>query len=534
LYNRRYPEMLLALLKRLYRSGAPPDGASLTHAARAKACIARREYARAAEELAAAAALEPGNPAWPAAEADCRARAGDLHGAARRLEAALALEPRAAQLWTKLGYARWELALVDEAIDAYRRAVDCVPGTEPAAGNLLFALLHRMESPAQYLVEAKRWARCALPPGAPAAPFANAAEPERRLRVGYVSADFRTHAMSPFIESLLASHDTTRFELVCYDATAQGDKVSARLRGYGAAWRAVGALDDAQFAARVREDRVDLLVDLSGHTAGNRLRAFARRMAPVQVCGHGYPATTGLASFDWRLTDARNDPPGTDAYYTERLYRLPEFCCSYRPAAAAPEPRRPGEPFTFGSLNNVRKLTQRMVTNWGRLLQQVPDARLLVAGTPEGPARERIAQWLAAAGADPQRVQFEGWLPREQYTALHSRIDVALDTYPYNGSTTTFEALFHGVPVVTLSGETLVSRLGRATLELLGDARWVAADDSGYVAVAAGLAARRGTLAAERHGLQQRMRQSLLLDEPGYVARVESAYRDMWRQWCRA
>jgi predicted O-linked N-acetylglucosamine transferase (SPINDLY family) len=282
----------------------------------------------------------------------------------------------------------------------------------------------------------------------------------------------------------------------------------------------------------VGDDGVDILVDLSGHTGGNRLRAFARRLAPLQLCGHGYPATTGLESFDWRLTDALNDPPGVDAYYTERLYRLPGFCCSYRPASDAPLPRQPGGVFTFGSLNNVRKITPRMVALWARILQRVPSARLLIAGTPPGAARERISAGLGSAGVALQRVDFESWLQRAEYAALHGRIDVALDTYPYNGSTTTFEALWHGLPLVTLSGPTLVSRLGRGALEALGESRFWADNDEDYVAVAVELADRAEELPALRRSLHDRMRASTILDERGYVARVEDAYRDMWRQWC--
>jgi predicted O-linked N-acetylglucosamine transferase (SPINDLY family) len=516
------------VLRELLRRLRPAAG---KHAELARALIARQEYAAAAEELGLAARLEPDNASWPAAQADCHARAGDLQSAARCLETALGLAPREPMLWTKLGYARWELALVDEAIAAYRHAVACDPRAEPAGGNLLFALLHRSESPAEGLAEAKRWAQCAAPAPAAAA-FANSPDPDRRLRIGYVSADLRNHAMAPFIEAILAWRDAERFDVACYDGTAHPDEVSTRLQGYGALWRPIGKLDDAAFEAQVRSDAIDILVDLSGHTGGNRLRAFARRLAPVQVCNHGYPATTGLACFDWRLTDARNDPPGAEAFYTEPLYRLPEFSFCYQPAAAAPVPRAGGGPLTFASLNNVRKITPRMVDLWARILLKTPGARLLIAGTPPGPARERIVAQLARAGVGPQRLELHGWLPQAAYAALHGRIDIALDTYPYNGSTTSFEALFHGVPVVTLSGPVFVSRHGRATLEVLGESRLAAESDEGYVAAALQLA--REDLGALRGSLHERMKRSPMLDGRGYASRVETAYRDMWRRWSRA
>jgi protein O-GlcNAc transferase len=504
------------------------------HALRAKALIARREYALAAEELGLLARLEPGNAAWPAAQADCHGRAGDMEGAARCLEAALALAPRETKLWTKLGYARWELALVDDAIAAYRHAVECEPAAEPAGGNLLFALLHRLESPAEYLREARRWAKFALPhDGTPATSFPNTREPERSLRIGYVSADIRNHAMAPFIEAMLAWHDAARFELVCYDGTPQADEVSARLRGYAAHWRPAAKLDDAAFAALVQADEIDILVDLSGHTAGNRLRAFARRLAPLQVCNHGYPATTGLECFDWRLTDAANDPPeSADAYYSEPLYRLDGFSFCYRPAASSAVPRHAGGGFTFASLNNVRKITPRMVALWAKILQRVPAAGLLIAGTPPGPARERILAQLTSAGIAPHRVAVHGWLAQERYAALHGSIDVALDTYPYNGSTTTFEALYHGVPVITLAGAVFVSRHGRATLEALREARFVAVTEDDYVAAATHIHDSWQGLPALRRELHARMLASPMLDARGYTARLELAYRDMWRQWC--
>lgn len=524
--------MLLPFLKRV-RSMAWRSRTQY-RAALAKAHIAKQEYSLAAEQLAALAELEPQNAAWPAAQADCHARAGDMKGAARSLEAALALAPQQVQLWTKLGYARWELALVDEAIAAYRRAIECDPRTEPAGGNLLFALLHRSESPAECLREAKRWATFAVPrDSTAAAPFTRVADPERRLRVGYVSADFRTHAMSSFIEALLAWHDTERFELVCYDGTSRSDRVSALLQEYDALWRPTGTLDDAAFASQVRADRIDVLVDLSGHTAGNRLRALGRRLAPVQVCGPGYPGTTGLESFDWRVTDALNDPPDSaDAYYTEPLYRLPDFCWNYRPATPSPVPREPGGELMFGSLNNVRKITPRMVALWAQILRRVPRARLLIAGTPLGPARDRIVSQLTGAGVAEERLDLQAWLSQDEYVALHGKVDIALDTYPYNGSTTTFEALYHGVPVITLAGPVFVSRHGRATLEALGEARFAADSDEGYVALAAKLAGRPEQLPALRRELHNRMRASVILDERGYVARLENAYREMWRQWC--
>jgi predicted O-linked N-acetylglucosamine transferase (SPINDLY family) len=307
------------------------------------------------------------------------------------------------------------------------------------------------------------------------------------------------------------------------------------LRGYGALWRRTGAHDDASFASLVRGDRIDILVDLSGHTGGNRLRAFARRPAPVQICNMGYPGTTGLDCFDWRLTDARNDPPGSaDPFYTERLWRLPEFSFCYRPSAASALARNPRGPFTFASLNNVRKITPRMLRVWGELLQRVPHARLLIAGTPAGPARERIVNRLRAQGIAPERLELHGWLPPDQYGALHELIDVALDTYPYNGSTTTFEALFHGVPVVSLAGPVFVSRHGRAALETLGKERWSAEDDEGYIAAAVELASQPRALPALRRALQERMSRSAILDARGYVQRLEAAYRAMWRERCGA
>ena len=522
-----------AFLRRMRRRSAPAAGVVEQHAALARQHIARREYLRACEELALAAKLEPGNAAWPAAQADCLARAGDLQGAAGRLEAALSLAPDEPHLWTKLGYARWELALVDEAIAAYRRAVECEPRAEPAGGNLLFALLHRSESPLECLQEARRWATFAVPADLPVpAPFRQAADPARRLRLGYVSADVRNHAMAPFIEAMLAGHDAERFDVYCYDGTPHTDATSARLRAHRAHWRSTHRLDDAAFAEQVRADAIDILVDLSGHTAGNRLRAFARRLAPVQVCNQGYPGTTGLACFDWRLTDERNDPPGAERFYTEPLYRLPGFSFCYRPTATTPAPREPGGAFTFASLNNVRKITPRIVALWGRVLQRVPAARLLIAGTPPGPARDAILGRLAAAGIDPGRVEVHGWLPQERYAALHGRIDVALDTFPYNGSTTTFEALHHGVPVVTLAGPVSVCRHGRAALETLGEARFAAEDDEGYVAAAVQLAAGRERLPALRRELHERIARSSILDGRSYVDRLEAAFGDMWRRWC--
>jgi predicted O-linked N-acetylglucosamine transferase (SPINDLY family) len=339
-----------------------------------------------------------------------------------------------------------------------------------------------------------------------------------------------------FIEPVLARHDAERITVHCYDNAPSQDAVARRLRGYGGAWRDIRGLGTAALRDLVRGDRIDILVDLAGHTAGNRLADLAQRLAPVQATWLGYHGTTGLTAMDYRLTDRHADPPGeSEGNYVEQLARLPHCLWCYRPPAhAAQPPQRAlcrGAP-VFASLNNLRKITPRMLELWSRILHRLPDSRLLVAGAGQGPARRSLLTELAGQGIEPSRVECVDWLQPADFAAFHARVDVALDTYPFNGGATTIGALHAGVPVISLAGRTAASRCGRTILVNAGLENLVAQDAQGYVDTACALARDRVRLSGLQARLPEQLRSSPLMDEARFVADLEELYRAMWRRWC--
>jgi predicted O-linked N-acetylglucosamine transferase (SPINDLY family) len=495
------------------------------------------DLAGAAHELAEAVALAPGRRDLVHALADAQGRARRFDLAAQTLARAVRDWPGESKLWARLGFARYEIGAIEESIAAYREAIARDPANADAREQVLFLHLLRSDDPEMLLAEHRAWAALAEQGRAPlAAPLANAPDPDRPLRLGYVSGDFYGHAISLFVEPLLARHAAGEFEITCYDNRAGADATTRRLAAYRVAWTKTVGWSDEDFARKVRQDRIDILVDLSGHTSRNRLRALALRCAPVQVTYLGYPATTGLAAVDYRLTDAFADPPGlTEAHYSERLLRLPHCLWCYRPAwPSAAERRVPleGREVVFGSMNNFRKLAPRIVAVWGRLLGRVPRARLLIASLAEGPTRERVLGQLAAAGIARERIECVAWLNPDRFAELHARVDIVLDAFPFNGGTTTIEALWHGAPVVSLSGRSFASRAGRSILANAGLADLAVEEDERYVEVAARLALDRGRLARLHAELPDMMRRSPIMDEARFTADLESVLRAAWREWC--
>jgi protein O-GlcNAc transferase len=489
----------------------------------------------------AARRLARGDSARLAAAGVERARGcaahGDLEGAARELELALDLSPRSAKNWARLANLRFELGEVDAAIAAYRRALGLEPQMLQVRSSLLFALAHRVDDPDALLAEHLAWAALVSEDGSASAPgLRNDRDPERPLRVAYLSSDFKGHAISLFVEPLLARHDPARVNVYCYDNAPAADEVARRLRSHGGVWRDARALDGTGFREQVLADRIDILVDLSGHTAGNRLADLARRVAPVQATYLGYHGTTGLATVDYRITDSFADPPGTsEAYYVEQLARMPHCLWCYRPALHEPERlpavSRAGD-VIFASLNNLRKVAAPVVALWARLLLAVPASRLVIAGAADGSVSRDVLARLTEHGVDPARIECIGWLEPAAFAALHARIDVALDTYPFNGGTTTIEALARGVPVVSWSGRTAASRCGRTILSTIGLPELVADSAERYVEIAADLARDRDRLATLKSDLPARIRRSAIMDEARFVADLEDLYRRMWRDWC--
>ena len=465
-------------------------------------------------------------------QAGCHARALELSARA------LALDPGHGPAMHIQGLALQSCWRMDEALAVYRRLVQQQPDVSRAYASYLFLLVLLGEDPLAVRAAHCRWAEVnAEPLRERGAACANTPDPLRRLRIGYVSADFREHAASSFIEPILAAHDPAGFETYCYSSTESIDATTAQLRALATCWRDVRWQDDEAVAGMVRSDAIDILIDLSGHTSGNRLGVFARKSAPVQLTYLGYPATTGMSAMDYRVSDALLDPPGAaDGYYTETLLRLPHSLWCFRPSASMPEPGplpalRSGQ-VTFGSLNSMLKLTPQMIALWSRLLLSIPQTRLVVATVAAGEARERIAAEFARHGVPAEALSIRAPLAREQFWSLYREIDIALDTYPCNGGATTCEALWSGVPVLSLAGALFQSRAGLSLLSVIGLPQLVAHSEEDYLRIARELASDLEQLSQLRQGMRERMRPSPLMDAQRFTRDLEALYRQAWRNWC--
>jgi FkbM family methyltransferase len=456
---------------------------------------------------------------------------------------AIELQPDLHQPWVNRAVALWRIGRIPEAIAAARRAAELAPEHDGARSTWLMFLNYDAALPREQLRDRHlAWGRARARAGAVRARRHAALEPRERLRVGYVSGDFRMHSVGFFMEPLLECHDRSRVEVYCYATNAVSDPKTPRLQALADAWRDVHALSDEQLRDQIAADRIDVLVDLSGHTAEGRISVFALQPAPVQVSYLGYPNTTGLPAIGYRLTDAIADPPGEgDTLFVERLVRLPGGFLCYRPEPDSPPVAEPpllaGGGVSFGSFNVLSKLSEPTLDLWGRLLQRVPGARLLIKarGLADDEGRRHLLESLARHGVEAERVLL---LPPDaghaEHLARYGEVDIALDTFPYNGTTTTCEALWMGVPVVTLRGDRHSARVGASLLHRVGLDDLVAETPEEYIEKAAALAADPLRLRELRAGLRERMQASPLMDAKRLATAMEDAYRDMYREALRA
>lgn len=458
------------------------------------------------------------------------------------LRRAVALDPGYKDAHNSLGNSLKDLGLLDEAEAAFRAALSLDRADRDARSNLLL-LLNYSANHSRELVHEEHvaWAKLHEVPLAPERLAArNDRNPDRRLRVGYVSGDFRRHSVAYFIEPILARHDRANFEVHCYSNVARPDGTTAHLFALADHSHAIYDLGDEEAARKIREDGIDLLVDLSGHTGGNRLGVFARKPAPVQLTYLGYPNTTGLRSIDGRITDAHADPAGeADRFHSEKLLRLPGPFLSFAPPPDAPDVRPPpsakGGNVTFGSFNVLPKMTKEVVRVWATLLSRLQGSRLFLKshGLGDAGSRERVLDVFAKAGVERNRIELlplEGSL--QAHLARYHEIDIALDPFPFNGTTTTLEAMWMGVPVVTLRGDRHSGRVGASLLSSVGLQSLVADDVESYLAVAATLANDGPRLAQLRSSLRDRVAASPLMDRAAFIRALEALYRDLWMRWC--
>ena len=460
---------------------------------------------------------------------------------------AVVLQPDNAEVLFNLGNGFQARGRLLEAIAAFRQALKVRPDFQGADANLLAALNYAASLPrAEILGEHQRFAaRHAAPLEArplfrPDTPHDRS--PERRLRIGYVSPDLWRHSCAYFLLSYWPYHDRQQaVEVFVYADVKRPDSFTRRLRSHADHWHNSVDDSDAALAARIRADAIDILIDLNGHFAGTRLLAFARKPAPVQITWLGYPNTTGLASMDYRLVDAVTDPPGdADPFHSETLIRLPTPFLCYSPVPEAPAvtaspPCSRGAPLTFGSFNNTAKVTTEVIAVWAALLHRIPGSRLLLKSRSldDPGTRDRFAAAFREHGLGAGRVELLPWsLLSQDHLRTYEQVDIALDPFPYNGTTTTCEALWMGVPVVSVTGDRHAGRVGMSLLTALGHPEWIAPSTAAMIPQVAALADNREHLAALRAALRPQMAASPLCDGPGFARSFETVCRTLWQRWC--
>lgn len=534
----------------------------------------------AAERYLAGINAHPGNAALRVNASNIFKSLGQTSMAREQLEQALELAPDLAGAWYNLGILLQETWWLEEALNAFERAFDLERLKGPSAlcrtlflsiGLVLqqsgqwkrsriflqeisetfpafasegdrVALFTWVEddtcSPVDRLYAHTKWAKKhvdAMLPGV--LNHGNLKDPNRPLNIGYVSGDFRAHAVSYFFEPLLRNHDRNAVRVICYDNTQNTDATTELLKGQAAEWRAISDLSDDALAQRVRDDAIDILIDLSGHTARNRLYAFALKPAPVQITWLGSRLTTGMAAMDYRISDHSVDPVGmAEHWHRERLLRVGgcQWCYGkpHQSPAVSQLPLLSNAHVTFGSFNQMDKLSGESLDAWAEIMRRLPESRLVMVGISHGRYREKlIAKW-SALGVDARRLGLYGYVGREQFFDIHNGVDIGLDTFPYSGGTTTCESLWMGVPVVVMEGKSTLGRAGVSLLRAANLADWIAPDRDGYIRLALEKSADSASLAQLRAGMRERLLASPLMDGAAFARSFETALRSAWREWC--
>jgi len=469
----------------------------------------------------------------------CRAQ-GRLSEAIQYRRKALQAYPDDAGICNNLARDLIQAGEIKEGFDLLRKSVEKAPRHPDIRSNLLNHLHHLTDLDPQVLFdEHERWGRLHAPSTLARLSHNNAAEPDRRLRVGYISPDFRTHSVAYFFEPLLDGHDRRNVEVYGYGNVAFPDQMTECLKRKFDHYRNVRGLRDETVARIIEQDRIDILVELAGHSDGNRLLVLARKPAPIQVTYLGYPDTTGMQAVDYRLTDDLADSPQSQQFHTEELVFLPDGFLCYSPAdfapPVAPLPAIRKGYITFGSFNNSCKINPLIITLWAQILKASAGSRLLLkfkAGD-DRQVRDNYFRRFERLGIPRDRVDIYGFKPAVEHLQLYGEVDIALDTYPYNGTTTTCDALWMGVPVISLVGKCHVSRVGLSILTRVGLGFFAASTHQEYIARAAALAAKPHALAKIRASMRQRMLAGRLCDANGFARSVEAAYRKMWQRWCK-
>ena len=464
---------------------------------------------------------------------------GQLDEAVANYRRALEIKPDYAEAQCNLGLALTDLGQLDDAVSSYRRALEIKPDYVLAHDNLLFALNYHPDLSAEEIYRAYREydTSFGIPLRSTWRLHNNDQNPDRRLRVGYVSPDFRRHACRSFLEPLLAHHDKRQVEIYAYAELVKEDEVTARYKSYVDHWITTKGMSDEALAERIRSDGIDILVDLAGHTAGNRLLTFARKPAPVSLSwGMGYGYTTGLSAIDYYLTDEVSVPIGSEGLFGEQPWRVAHPDRSYRPAGTMGEvsslPAQERGYITYGTMTRAVRVNYRMVRVWAKILHVVPSSHLVIdsANFKDPVMQERVAARFTEHGISRERLEIGFRSP--PWDTLRG-IDIGLDCFPQNSGTTLFESLYMGVPYITLAGRPSVGRLGSSILRAAGHPEWIAESEDEYVAKAVELASDVVRLSEIRSALRGQMEAGPLRDEAGFARKVETAYREMFEKWAR-
>ena len=453
----------------------------------------------------------------------------------------LQVAPEDAEGWALRGELEFKFGLIPEAIDSQRRAVELRPNSVDYCSMLLFMMNYSPDmDPAELLREHLKFGeRFGVPGAGSGNPSSSRPDRHRRLNVGYVSGDFREHVVARFLEPVLARHDAARVQVFAYQSQSQEDATTATLKRRVRQWRNISGMPDDEVEALIRTDRIDILIDLSGHTANQRLTVFARKPAPIQATWLGYPSTTGIRQMDYVICDPYTNPAGESEHWSvERPARMPacQWCLPLSDDLPAINelPMLDNGFVTFGSFNNVVKINDRVVDVWVAILREVPASKLVFFRVPAGRAQSRLVTLLGERGVGRDRFELRGYRQPAMYHRGYLEVDIALDPFPYNGFTTSFDSLAMGVPFIALAGDRSSARGGLSILANVGLPDLVAHTPEGYVAIAKALASDPVRLRSLRAGLRNRLAESPLADIEQFTRDLESLYRTWWQRWCDA
>jgi len=456
------------------------------------------------------------------------------------VKAAIEVNPQYAEAYNNLGVLYRDEGEIKKAIACYDKCLALNPHSRNASQNRLLAMNYLPDADIQAIFQAHReWGieKCKqvhIRQG-----YKNDYRLDRPIKVGYVSPDFFTHSVSYFIEGILANHSKTNFVIYCYSNVVKEDAKTLRLKQMAHVWRNINSKSAEEATMMIMEDGIDILVDLTGHTAGNRLDIMSLKPAPVQVTYIGYPNTTGLPTIDYRFTDAVVDPVDTKQCYVEELVRLPHCFLCYSPSPdagqVAPTPYLKNGYITFGSFNNLAKINPGVIQLWAEVLKRVPNSRMVIKCKPFAceMIRRHLQKRMQAEGIDPSRLDLFSLIPmNHDHLQAYGLMDISLDTFPYAGTTTTCEALWMGVPVITLTGDNHAHNVGSTILKQVGHEELIAHTKKDYIASAVSLASDVQQLQSIRSGLRDKMRQSYLCNSQDFTRNLENTYKLIWHKHC--